>query len=71
MHQTLIISSAARGTTEHQDTTVVATPLDAIRCLEKTGGMSTVILVGSDASNDELAAVLREIYPAIRLGQED
>jgi hypothetical protein len=70
MQQTLIISSDARGTVRHHDTTVVATPLDAIRCLETSRDMSTVILVGSYASNDELVAVLREIYPAIRLERE-
>lgn len=50
------------------DTSVVKTPLDLIRALqEEREDISTVVLMGSFAANDELATFLVEAYPALRV----
>lgn len=66
MAHTLIISSDARHVVRHRHTTVVNTPLDAIRCLEENE-RSMVVLEGTYAGNAELAEVLREIYPSVEV----
>jgi hypothetical protein len=59
----LIISSDANYVVRRRNTTIVNTPLDAIRCLE-ANERSMVVLEGTYAGNDELADALREIYPS-------
>jgi hypothetical protein len=49
---------------------VVGTPLDAITRLERRSAISTIILAGTFARNDELAAFLAEFYPAVHLAKE-
>ena len=49
---------------------VVCTPLDAITRLEGTQSISTVVLAGRCAHDQELVAFLSESYPFIRIEQE-
>ena len=59
----------SRGTRENS--IVVFTPLDAISQLEGTPSISTVVLAGRCARDQELVAFLSESYPSIRIEQED
>ena len=70
MNDTLILSSNAVRQVKHANTIVVATPLDAINWLEDRRSISTVILAGAYARNDELTSFLIEAYPAVQLEHE-
>jgi hypothetical protein len=70
MNHTLIMSSHAVRVVRDHGTTIVGTPLDAIQCLEASRTTSRVILDGTFARNDTLAATLHELYPAVRIVRE-
>lgn len=70
MDHTLILSSEAARTVTCGNTTVVATPLDAITRLETRPLIARVVLAGAYARNDELAIFLCEQYPAVQLQHE-
>jgi hypothetical protein len=66
VHHTLIVSNAGR-LEERDDAMVVSTPLDAIVRLERRKRIRTVVLSGSYARDQELAAFLDEFYPSVRV----
>jgi hypothetical protein len=68
--QTLIISSNVRGCVAQATTTIVGTPLDAIKSLERLSSIGRVVLGGSYADNDDLAIFISEFYPSVRLDRE-
>jgi len=70
MNDTLILSSNAPRLVKHANMIVVTTPLDAINWLEDRRSISTVILAGAYARNDELASFLTEAYPTVHLEHE-
>lgn len=69
MRDTMIVDSATPAT-PRDDAYVVTTPLDAIMRLEKGRQIRTVILAGRYARSRELAAVLGELYPSVRVERE-
>jgi hypothetical protein len=70
MNVTLILSSNASRSITHEDTTIVATPLDAISRLEGHRPISTVLLAGTFARNTEVVKFLAEFYPSVRIEYE-
>jgi hypothetical protein len=70
MQQTMIVSSHSDPSVHACDNAVVvATSLDAIVRLEKQQ-IATVVLVGANATNNELADFIGEFYPSIRIQRE-
>ncbi len=67
MHQTMIMSSDGPRARPQGDVIQVGTPLDAIVQLETPELVSRVVLVGSFATNRELAAFLSDSYPAVAI----
>jgi hypothetical protein len=66
-NRTLVVSRTPPRRTR-ADTSVVKTPLDMIRTLqEDREHISTVVLMGSFASNPDVASFLVEQYPALRI----
>jgi hypothetical protein len=67
MHQTMIVSSDYPRARQQGDVIQVGTPLDAIVQLETPELVSRVVLVGSFATNRELATFLTDSYPAVEI----
>jgi hypothetical protein len=65
---TMIVSPLPRRLVD-EHSFCVSTPLDAIVRLERRP-IATVILVGPYATDPELAAVLGELYPSVRIERE-
>ncbi len=70
--QTVVMSGDSRlrgmlAALERPDTVVVATPLDVIARLESDLPIGEIVLAGSSPAHRELAAFLRETYPAVQL----
>ena len=68
---TLILSSDATRSVAHENLIVVGTPLDAITRLEARVPISTLVLAGAYARNQEFASFFAEFYPSIDLEHED
>lgn len=68
---TLILSSEATRSIAHENLIVVGTPLDAITRLEARVPISTLVLAGSYARDEEVAQFFAEFYPSIGLEHED